>query len=122
MTGAVTYEQVQWFMAEIVVVASLLIGIWKVVAGRMEGIRTEARASVEALEEELAKATSELGAFKLQVAQEYARTGYIKDVEVRLTESMGALTREIHSMNSRIDKVLTTLVEQQQPQRKPSRQ
>lgn len=118
MTGAVTYEQVQWFMAEIVVVASLLIGIWKVVAGRMEGIRSEARASIEALEEDLVKATGELAAFKLQVAQDYAKNGYIKDVEIRLTESIGSLTREIHALNSRIDKVLTSLLEQQQPQKR----
>jgi uncharacterized membrane-anchored protein YhcB (DUF1043 family) len=120
MTGAITYEQVQWFAAEIAVVASLLIGIWKIVAGRMEAIRIDAAKAVAALEEDLQAATGELSAFKLQVAQEYARTGYIRDVESRLTESMGKLTSEIHAMNSRIDKVLTTLVEQQQPPKRRS--
>jgi hypothetical protein len=95
MTGAVTYEQVQWFLAEIVIVASILITIWKVVAGRMETINMKAQQGIEALEERAAKGSDDLSAFKLEVAQKYASQQHLKDTEERLVAAINTLETTI---------------------------
>jgi uncharacterized membrane-anchored protein YhcB (DUF1043 family) len=108
MTGAVTYEQVQWFIAEVVIVASILIGIWKVVAGRMETINTKAQQGIEALEAECDKGRGELSAFKLEVAQKYASHQHLKDTEERLVTAINKLEATISSMPASIAALIKT--------------
>jgi maltodextrin utilization protein YvdJ len=108
MTGAVTYEQVQWFIAEIVIVASILIGIWKVVAGRMEAIKVESKHSIEVIEQLADKVASDLSDFKLEVAQKYASQQHLKDTEERLVAAINKLEATIAAMPASIAALIKT--------------
>jgi hypothetical protein len=108
MTGAVTYEQVQWFLAEIVIVASILIGIWKVVAGRIQTIERNCDAHVEKMDEEIAKGHTDLSAFKLEVAQRYASLQHLKDTEDRLVAAINKLESTIAAMPASIAALINT--------------
>lgn len=102
MTGAVTYEQVQWFIAEVVIVASILIGIWKVVAGRMETINANAQRGIEDVEHCIAKGAADLSDYKLEVAQKYASHQHLKDTEERLVAAINKLESTISAMPASI--------------------
>ena len=108
MTGAVTYEQVQWFIAEIVIVASILIGIWKVVAGRIQAIEQNCDAHVEKLEAEIAKNSTDLSDYKLEVAQKYASQQHLKDTEERLVAAINKLEAAIAAMPASIAALIKT--------------
>lgn len=108
MTGAVTYEQVQWFIAEIVIVASILIGIWKVVAGKIADVEKTAEAAAAALEKEIAAATVDLSSFKLEVAQKYASQQHLKDTEERLVAAINKLESTIAAMPASIAALINT--------------
>jgi phage shock protein A len=95
MSGAVTYEQVQWFLAEIMIVASILIGIWKVVAGKIAEVEKTAEANAEALERAVAQGGADLSSFKLEVAQKYASQQHLKDTEERLVAAINKLETTI---------------------------
>lgn len=108
MTGAVTYEQVQWFIAEIVIVASILIGIWKVVAGRIEAVEKRSVADAEILERAIAKGGADLSDFKLEVAQKYASQQHLKDTEERLVAAINKLEATIAAMPASIAALIRT--------------
>ena len=102
MTGAVTYEQVQWFVAELFIVATLLIAIWKPVAGRITEVEKKAAAAVDKLEEDIAQRGADLSAFKLEVAQKYASQQHLKDTEERLVSAINKLEATIAAMPASI--------------------
>lgn len=108
MTGAVTYEQVSWFIAEIVIVASFLIGIGKVVWGRIEKVQTNAQASIEALEEDIAKSGQDLQSFRLEVATKYASIEHLKETEERLVSAINKLEATIAAMPASIAALIKT--------------
>lgn len=108
MTGAVTYEQVSWFIAEIVIVASFLIGIWKVVIGRISAIEEKAQASVEAVEEDIAKTATSLSDFKLEVATKYASIEHLKETEERLVNAINKLEATVAQLPVTIAQLIKT--------------
>ncbi len=108
MTGAVTYEQVSWFFAEIVIVASFLITVAKVVWGRIEKVQTNAQASIEALEEDIAKNGADLSAYKLEVATKYASIEHLKETEERLVTAINKLEVSIAAMPASIAALIKT--------------
>jgi hypothetical protein len=74
-----------WISAvELPALAALFRMIWR--------NRSEADARLDAIDHEvtagLGQAREQLAAYKLEVAKSYATTGYLKDVERRLTEHL----------------------------------
>lgn len=108
MTGAVTYEQVQWFIAELFIVATFLIAIWKTVAGRITEVEKKAAAAVDKLEEDIAQGGADLSAFKLEVAQKYASQQHLKDTEERLVAAINKLEATIAAMPASIAALIKT--------------
>lgn len=102
MSGAVTYEQVQWFLAEIMIVASILIAIWKVVAGRMEAIEKASESRIAAVQEDVDKDATDLANFKLVVAQTYASQQHLKETEERLVAAINKLEGTIAATQATI--------------------
>lgn len=95
MTGAVTYEQLGWFIAQIVAIAGLVALVWGKVAAR-----------IAAAEERALAVSKELASYKLEVANDYARNGYIKDVEGRLIGQIKNVAEEIHKLREAIEKLM----------------
>lgn len=90
MQGAITINDVSWFLAQLIAIATLAGLVWRPVNNRIA--LAEAKAS---------KAIEELQTYKTFVAETYARNGYIKDVETRLMA-------KIETMDGKLDQLLLT--------------
>jgi hypothetical protein len=95
MEGSITWQHVMVFIAA----AGALLALW----ARLEVI-------VTSLREENRRTRDELIAHKVHVAQEYARNGYIREVEDRVIKRIGEVVSEIHSLRMEINNAVNRLV------------
>jgi outer membrane protein TolC len=97
MTGAVTVEQVLAF----VTLASALFGLWLRIERAIAAARAKAAGDAEKLQREISD-------FREKVAEEYARVGFIKDVDARSAAQFKILTDEIHKLRESFERYMMT--------------
>ncbi len=84
---------------QIVGFLGLLAGLWWRVETRISSGSREAIRKAE-------MAQSQLNDFKLEVAEKYAKNGFLKDVEDRLGQRFDAIVAELHGMRSDFNKAM----------------
>lgn len=94
MTGAITWEQIIGILAFV----SALGGLWYRVETRISKGAVAAQFVADAAIASAAKAHENLHAFKLEVAENYAKGDMIKDVEARVLSRIDAVVSELHGM------------------------
>ena len=89
MTGAITWEQVIGLIA----IFGALGGVWLRIERALAAVSAAAGAKHDALR-------AELNEFQIKVASEYARNGYIRDVEERVLKRIGEVVSELHLLRT----------------------
>jgi len=84
LTGPITWEAI----VTIVALAGSVGGAWLRFEMAISAARAKSASDIAAVEKELTD-------FKVEVAREYARNGYIKDVEQRLIDRLSSLDGKI---------------------------
>lgn len=108
MTGAVTYEHVQWFVGISVVVMTFVIGIARAIWSRIEKVQNEAKVRSDQVEDQVGNVRSELMTYKLEVAQKYASIEHLKETEERLVSAINKLEVTIAAMPASIAALIKT--------------
>lgn len=94
MTGAITWEQLAFFIGLCVA----LLTLWYRVETRISKSALEAKTVAETALKTASDAHTNLHAFKLDVAENYAKGDIIKDVETRVLSRIDAVVAELHGM------------------------
>jgi hypothetical protein len=108
-SGPITWEQMVFVGGAIVAALALWLRIEGFIKKAMTTIEskiiaTEGKiATLQALHEmKIATVQDNLVAFKLEVANDYARNGYLRDVEERVLKRIGEIVSEIHGVRDEI--------------------
>jgi hypothetical protein len=91
---------------------TLIAGLWWRVETRISSGSLEAIRRAEAAQDKADLAHSQLNDFKLEVAENYARNGYLKDVEGRLIQRFDAIVHELHGMRTDFNKAMVEMAGQ----------
>lgn len=94
MTGSITWEQI----TALLVIAGSVSGIWIRLEKRFNAVRDDLEKLRDIHKADLMTVRENLTQFKLDVADRYVRTGYLKDVENRIMKRLDDLISEIHQM------------------------
>lgn len=94
MTGAITWEQIAFILG----LLTALGGLWYRVETRISKGAVAAQFVADAALASAAKAHENLHAFRLEVAENYAKGDLIKDVETRVLQRIDAVVTELHGM------------------------
>lgn len=94
MTGAITWEQIAFILGILTAVGAL----WYRVETRISKGAVVAQTVADAALKSAGEAHENLHKFKLEVAENYAKGDFIKDVERRVISRIDALVQEIHGM------------------------
>jgi ribosomal protein S8 len=89
----------------IVGVIAALAGFWYRMETRVSGAATNALAKAHAVE-------TALHDYKLEVAENYAKNGFIRDVEQRLGERFDKIVDELHGMRTDLQKAMIDMAQQ----------
>lgn len=101
MNGPITFAD----LASLVALGGALAGLW----WRLEAAITKAR---EDTQKKIDAVTADLAEYKTEVAKEYARNGYLRDLEDRVLKRIDGLTTEIHGLRSDISDAVKILATQ----------
>ena len=111
MNEAITLSSLAQFLGLLV----LLGGLWYRVETRISAgaMRAQEKADLVAVQLGLYREMSNdlLNKFKLEVAETYARTGYLKDVEARLISRFDAIVEELHGIRADFHEAMMRLAE-----------
>lgn len=97
---------------------ALIAGLWWRVETRISASSTEALKTADEAQAKSETAQSQLNDFKLEVAQNYARNAFLKDVEDRLGERFDAIVGELHGMRQDFNKAMVEMAGQRRTQRR----
>lgn len=70
-----------------------VLGLWWRIENKVSGPAKEALVKAQFVE-------AELNRYKLEVANEYAKNGFIRDVENRLVERFDSIVKELHGLRT----------------------
>ena len=108
MTGAITWEQLAFFIGLCVA----LLTLWYRVETRISKSALEAKIVAETALKTASDAHTNLHNFKLEVAENYAKGDFIKDVERRVISRIDALVQEIHGMRKDFQDAIVKMASQ----------
>lgn len=99
-------------IAQILPIIAALMALWWRVETRISQGSIDAmnRALKAELKSELVAA--ELNAFKLEASENYAKHGYLKDVEARIIQRFDAIVTELHGMRTDFNKAMVEMAGQ----------
>ena len=97
----------------------LIAGLWWRVETRISSAATDALARADEAFKKAELAHSQLNDFKLEVAQNYAKNGFLKDVEDRLGERFDAIVGELHGMRQDFNKAMVEMASHNSSKRTP---
>lgn len=95
MTGAITWEQLGFF----IVLLGGLAALWWRVETRISSGAREAMQKADRAQEELA-------AFQLEVTRGYVPHGDLKDVETRMLDRLDGLVKELHGLRQDVQNAI----------------
>jgi hypothetical protein len=108
MNEALTLTSIGQLLALLAALAALW---WRVETRISQGsVDAMDRANSAMSKAELAH--SQLNDFKLEVAENYAKNGYLKDVEGRLIQRFDAIVTELHGMRTDFNKAMVEMASQ----------
>lgn len=87
-------------------------GLWWRFEGAFAKIREDADRQIDALNERVTAAEKALADYKTEVAKDYARNGYLREVEERVLKRIDGLTQEIHGLRADINDAVKLLAAQ----------
>jgi chromosome segregation ATPase len=102
MDGAITWQALTGLLG----LAVTLAGFWRAMTGHITRRLDAADAQAKSLGSKIEDASKELAAYKLTVAEEYAKVGYLRDVETRLLARIGEVANEIHGLRGDIKEAM----------------
>jgi hypothetical protein len=86
------------YIAPFCMAATLIIGVWRRVDGKIDAAKNAADAANDAATEKAHDVEKQLSAFKLEVAKEYASWDTLHSIETRLTVRMDELQTKVMNM------------------------
>lgn len=102
-------------LAQMLGLVAIIGGLWYRVETRISSgaIRAQEKADLVAGHLAIYKemTAQDLNKFKLEVAENYARNGYLKDVEARLISRFDAIVEEIHGMRADFQEAMVKMAE-----------
>ena len=88
-----------------------VLGLWWRIETRVSGSAKEALTKAQAVE-------TALHDYKLEVAENYAKNGFIRDVEHRIGERFDKIVDELHGMRTDFQKAMVDLAAKGSPRRR----
>jgi hypothetical protein len=86
--------------------------LWWRIEQAIKAVKTEVDADISDIRKELKSVDADLRSFKTEVAKEYARNGYIRDVEERVLARVGEVVSEIHGLRAEISEAVKVFMGQ----------
>ena len=96
---------------------TLLGGLWWRVETRISAGSKEAQKKADEAMKKAETAHNQLNDFKLEVAENYAKNGFLKDVENRLGQRFDGIVSELHGMRQDFQKAMMDSATQRRTQR-----
>jgi hypothetical protein len=96
---------------------TLLAGLWWRVETRISAGSKDAMKKADEAFQKAELSQSQLNDFKLEVAGNYAKNGFLKDVENRLGQRFDAIVSELHGMRQDFNKVMVDTASRRNTQR-----
>lgn len=62
------------------------------------------------IEQSIGKVRDDLAAYKVTVAEDYAKNGYIRDVESRVITQISNVAKEIHGLRESMEEFMRTIM------------
>jgi uncharacterized membrane protein YfbV (UPF0208 family) len=90
-------------------------GLWWRIEQSIKSVKSDVALDISAIEKDLKDANASLAYFKTEVAKEYARNGYIRDVEERVLARVGEVVSEIHGLRAEISEAVKVFMQQNNP-------
>lgn len=92
MTGAITWEQVAFFVALFVGVVGFVSGVWWRVEGKITGAKERAE-----------KVSNDLSAYKLHVAESYVTKSGMRELKDEILGAVSGIRDDVRHLATRID-------------------
>lgn len=106
MNGPLTIADIVALLA----IASAVGGLWWRIEAAISKVRDDGAKRVDHLSHALAEQATALADYKTEVAKDYARNGYLRDVEERVLKRIGEVVTEIHGLRSEIGEAVKAIV------------
>lgn len=100
-------------LTAVIVFVSSILGLWWRVETRISQGALDALEKIDELEKDF-------NTFKLHVAENYVKSGLLKEVEVRIIERMGAIVTELHGLRDDFKSAMFTTNTPSSPKRRKS--
>lgn len=112
MSGPITFAD----LASLVGLIVALAGLWWRLEAAISKVRDDAQKKIDAVTAEAQRnidaVRADLAEYKTEVAKDYARNGYLRDLEDRVLKRIDGLTTEIHGLRSDISDAVKILATQ----------
>lgn len=98
MNGALTITDI----IALLTLFSLLGGLWWRIEAAIAKVREDCDRRIVALSHMVNTSNQALADYKTEVAKEYARNGYLRDVEERVIDRINSIASDIHGLRQEI--------------------
>lgn len=103
--AALTFADLTALVGLIAAIAAL----WWRIEAAISKVKDEGDKRTDHLSKALAEQATALADYKTEVAKDYARNGYLRDVEERVLKRIGEVVSEIHGLRTEIGEAVKAL-------------
>ena len=104
MTGAITWEQLVFFITLLGVVA----GVWWRIEGRVDRAKAEAVLKATEAATEAASVRADLAAHRLHVAEHYITKAGMRETRDEIMDAIQGVKQAVDHMTVRVDRIVET--------------
>lgn len=108
MTGAITWEQVAFFLGLLVTVVGFVSGVWWRVEGKITGAKERAE-----------KVSEDLSAYKLHVSETYSTKSGMREIKDEILGAVSGIRDDVRHLATRID-TMHEAASKPRPTRRPA--
>lgn len=104
MTGAITWEQVAFFVGLLITILGFVAGVWWRVEGKITGAKDESLRRADAAQQRADAVSVDLAAHRLHSAEVFATKQGMQEQTAQLLRAIEGVGNRIDGMNERLDR------------------
>ncbi|MBC7148083.1 MAG: hypothetical protein H5U22_01785 [Rhizobium sp.] len=119
MTGAITWEQVAFFVGLSFTIIGAVAGVWWRVEGKITTAKKEATNRADEAKQSAARIADDLAAHKLHVAESYVTKSGLREIKEEILGAVGGIRDDVRHLATRID-TMHEAASKPRPTRRPT--